>query len=98
MHWIEEKSMIGIDLKSGKNGAAPVIKLNSGHNLPTVGLGTYALHGSTCTKAVYTAIQSGYRMVDTAAFYGNEKEVGEDVWESGVPQEEIYGFGYLVST
>lgn len=52
--------MSGIDLKNGKNGSAPVIQLNSGHNLPVVGLGTYALHGSTCTNAVIAAIQSGY--------------------------------------
>ena len=82
--------MSGIDLKNGKNGSAPVIRLNSGYNLPVVGLGTYALHGSTCTNAVITAIQSGYRLIDTASFYGNEWEVGEGVRKSGVAREEIF--------
>ncbi len=82
--------MIGINLKQGKNGIAPVIQLDSGHNLPAVGLGTYSLLGDTCINAVYTAIQSGYRLIDTAAFYGNEREVGEGIRKSSVPREEIF--------
>lgn len=82
--------MSGIDLKNGQNGFAPVIRLNSGYDLPVVGLGTYALHGRTCTNAVCTAIQSGYRLIDTASFYGNEKEVGEGVRKSSVAREEIF--------
>lgn len=82
--------MTGIDLKSGRNSAAPAIHLNSGYDLPAVGLGTYALHGSICTNAVCTAIQSGYRLIDTASFYGNEKEVGKGVRRSGVAREEIF--------
>lgn len=73
-----------IDLKNGKNGTAPVVRLNSGHMLPVVGLGTYALHGDACVNAVYQAVQSGYRLIDTASFYGNEREVGEGVRQSGV--------------
>ena len=82
--------MSGIDLKNWKNGFAPVIRLNSGYDLPVVGLGTYALHGSTCTNAVISAIKSGYRLIDTASFYGNEREVGEGVRKSGVAREEIF--------
>lgn len=82
--------MSGIDLKTGKNGSAPAIHLNNGYDLPVVGLGTYALHGSTCTNAVITAIHSGYRLIDTASFYGNEREVGEGVRKSGVPRSEIF--------
>ena len=52
-----------IDLKNGKNGTAPVVRLNSGHMLPVVGLGTYALHGDACVNAVYQAVQSGYRLI-----------------------------------
>ena len=81
--------MIGIDLSSGRNGKAPVVKLSSGCDLPVVGLGTYALHGSTCVNAVRTALESGYRLIDTASFYGNEWEVGEGVRASGVPREEV---------
>ena len=82
--------MSGIDLKNGKNGSAPVIRLNSGYALPAVGLGTYALHGNTCTNAVISAIKSGYRLIDTASFYGNEREVGEGVRKSGMAREEIF--------
>ena len=78
------------DLKSGKNGKAPVITLNSGYEMPVVGLGTYSLHGSTCTNAVRTAIENGYRMIDTASFYGNEREVGVCVRASGVPRNDIF--------
>lgn len=81
--------MIGIDLSGGRNGKAPVVKLSSGYDLPVVGLGTYALHGSTCVNAVRTALESGYRLIDTASFYGNEREVGEGVRASGVPREEV---------
>ena len=78
--------MTGIDLSGGRNGKAPVVKLSSGYDLPVVGLGTYALHGSTCVNAVRTALESGYRLIDTASFYGNEREVGEGVRASGVPR------------
>ena len=81
--------MTGIDLSGGRNGKAPVVKLSSGYGLPVVGLGTYALHGSTCVNAVRTALESGYRLIDTASFYGNEREVGEGVRASGVPREEV---------
>ena len=66
-----------------------MVKLSSGYDLPVVGLGTYALHGSTCVNVVWTALESGYRLIDTASFYGNEREVGEGVRKSGVPREEI---------
>ncbi len=78
------------DLKSGENGKAPVILLNSGYGMPAVGLGTYSLHGSTCTNAVRTAIENGYRLIDTASFYGNEKEVGKGIKASGISREEIF--------
>lgn len=81
--------MNGIDLNSGRNGAAPVIPLSNGLDLPMVGLGTYALHGETCVDAVRAAIQNGYRLIDTASFYGNEREVGEGVRQSGVPRSEV---------
>ena len=96
--------MTGTDLSGGRNGKAPVVKLSSGYDLPVVGLGTYALHGSTCVNAVRTALESGYRLIDTASFYGNEREVGEGVRASGVPREEVvvqtklypnqYGYGH----
>lgn len=82
--------MNGIDRVSGRGGYAPDATLNSGYHMPALGLGTYALHGSTCTDAVCTALQSGYRLIDTASFYGNEKAVGAGVRQSGVPREEVF--------
>lgn len=82
--------MNGIDLAGGRNGYAPAVQLNDGYCMHALGLGTYALHGSTCTDAVRTALQSGYRLIDTASFYGNEKEVGTGVRQSGVPREEVF--------
>ena len=79
--------MTGIDLENGK---APAIRLSSGYDLPMVGLGTYNLRGRACTNAVCTAIQSGYRLIDTASLYGNEREPGEGVRKAGVPRSEIF--------
>lgn len=82
--------MSGIDLTHRTNGNVPVTKLNSGYDMPVVGLGTYSLHGDTCVESVVTALRSGYRMIDTASFYGNEREIGEGIRKSGVPRDEIF--------
>lgn len=58
--------------------------------MPVVGLGTYSLCGDTCVNSVRAAIQNGYRLIDTASYYGNEREVGEGIRKSGVPREEIF--------
>lgn len=78
------------NLSQGTNGNAPTVRLNSGYDMPVVGIGTYSLHGSVCVRAVEAAIQSGYRMIDTAYMYGNEREVGEAVRQSGIPRSEIF--------
>lgn len=78
------------DLSKGTNGNAPTIKLSSGYDMPIVGLGTYSLHGATCTNSVKTAIAAGFRKFDTASIYGNEEEVGQGIRESGVPRKEIF--------
>ena len=78
------------NLSQGTNGNAPTVRLNSGYDMPVVGIGTYSLRGSTCVQAVKTALQSGYRMIDTAYMYGNERKVGEAVRQSGIPRSEIF--------
>lgn len=78
------------NLSQGANGNAPTVRLNSGFDMPVVGIGTYSLRGATCVRAVKTAIRSGYRMIDTAYMYGNEREVGEAVRQSGIPRSEIF--------
>jgi len=61
-----------------------------GAKFPQIGLGTMTLKGDVCVQAVKTALQSGYSHIDTAWFYGNEKEVGEGLRQSGVKRDEIF--------
>lgn len=56
---------------------ASVVRLNSGYKMPVLGLGTWTLTGDTCENAVYAALKNGYRLIDTARYYGNEEEVGK---------------------
>ena len=70
------------------------VKLNSGYEMPIIGLGTYALDYDTCVNSVMTLIKNGGRLIDTAYMYHNEDAVGEGVRramaEYGVPREEIF--------
>ena len=63
--------------------------LNDGHTLPAIGFGTYPLRGEDGTDAIRSAIEQGYRLIDTAVNYENEEEVGRAVRRSGVPREEL---------
>ena len=67
----------------------PSALLYDGHAIPLVGLGTYPLKGDAARDAVRGAIEIGYRLIDTAAAYGNEDGVGAGIRESGVPREEL---------
>lgn len=58
--------------------------------MPIVGIGTYSLLGDVCVDSVATALQSGYRMIDTAYMYNNEESVGDGIRKSGVPREDIF--------
>lgn len=64
--------------------------LSNGVKIPCIGLGTWQTDHETTVCAVKSAISSGYRLIDTAAAYGNEESVGAGVAESGVPREEIF--------
>ena len=48
------------------------VKLNSGYEMPIIGLGTWALYGNICKESVYQSIKMGYRLIDTAQLYENE--------------------------
>jgi diketogulonate reductase-like aldo/keto reductase len=61
-----------------------------GVRIPAVGLGTMMLKDDTCIEIVSKAIQLGYRNIDTAQLYGNEREVGEGIRASGVKREDIF--------
>ena len=58
--------------------------------LPLVGFGTFKLKDQECIDAVRTALECGYRLIDTARVYRNEKEVGEGLRSSGVSREEVF--------
>ncbi len=67
------------------------IELCEGVNLPVLGFGVYQIKDAgECKKAVLDAIEAGYRAIDTAASYGNEKAVGEALAECGVPRSELF--------
>jgi diketogulonate reductase-like aldo/keto reductase len=66
------------------------IKLNSGCEIPVVGLGTWLSKPNEVENAVEAALKSGYRHIDAAAIYQNEEEVGRGIKKSGVPREEIF--------
>ena len=61
-----------------------------GAKIPAIGFGTWPMRGEECVRAVAAALEAGYRHVDTASGYGNEREVGEAIRASGVPREEIF--------
>lgn len=67
----------------------PTYRLNDGSTLPQVGFGTYPLQGREAVSAVASALEVGYRLLDSAVNYGNEAEVGEAVRASGLPREEV---------
>lgn len=65
-------------------------ELNNGVKIPALGLGTWLLNDEQTEQAVIDAIALGYRHIDTAQAYGNEKGVGEGVRKSGVDRQELF--------
>jgi 2,5-diketo-D-gluconate reductase A len=74
----------------GKAAAIPTVSLNDGNTIPVIGLGVAELSDSETEQAVSTALEAGYRMIDTASAYGNEEAVGRAIAASGVPREELF--------
>ncbi|QGZ65345.1 aldo/keto reductase [Paraburkholderia acidisoli] len=72
------------------NHPAPTIKLHNGVEMPQTGLGTWPLDDTGAAQAVASALQTGYRLVDTAENYGNETGVGEGIRQSGVARDAIF--------
>ncbi|UYM06479.1 aldo/keto reductase [Solicola gregarius] len=66
------------------------IEMNDGRTIPAIGFGTWPLKGDEGSTAVRTAIDSGYRMIDTAARYENEDAVGRAIAASDVPREQLF--------
>ncbi|WP_375485495.1 aldo/keto reductase [uncultured Mycobacterium sp.] len=70
--------------------AAPLVTLNDGNSIPLVGFGVFKVSPADTEQAVRAALQAGYRHIDTAAMYNNERETALAVAESGIPRDEIY--------
>jgi diketogulonate reductase-like aldo/keto reductase len=68
----------------------PNVTLNNGVQIPALGLGVFQTPPDETTAAVQEALRLGYRHIDTAAAYGNEREVGEAIRRSGIPRGEIF--------
>lgn len=68
----------------------PTIRLNDGRDIPQLGLGVWQTPQDEAATVVGTAIKAGYRSVDTAAIYGNERGVGEGIASAGVPRSELF--------
>lgn len=69
--------------------AIPVCRAHDGLELPAIGFGTYKVNGFTGVEAIKSAIEVGYRLIDSAFNYENEGVVGKAIRESDVPREEI---------
>jgi diketogulonate reductase-like aldo/keto reductase len=67
----------------------PTHTLNDGTTIPAIGFGTYPLKGEDGIRAIVSAVEAGYRLLDTAVNYGNESEVGEAIRRSGIARDEL---------
>ena len=81
---IQERKRIGMTAKS------PLLTLNNGVKMPALGLGVFLSPPEQTADAVRTAIENGYRLIDTAAAYGNERQVGEGIRRSGIDRSEMF--------
>lgn len=69
----------------------PSVTLNNGVTMPLLGFGVFQMNDAEeCERSVAEAIRAGYRLIDTAASYGNEEAVGNAIRRSGVPREELF--------
>ena len=70
--------------------SVPTISLNNGVEIPQLGFGVFQIPPDKAIEATTTALEIGYRHIDTAQMYGNEREVGLAVRESGIPRDEVF--------
>ena len=66
------------------------ITLNNGVKMPVIGYGVYKVYQNICAQCVKNAIEVGYRHIDTAQMYFNEKEVGDGIRLSGIPRNQVF--------
>ncbi|MDN3310775.1 aldo/keto reductase [Microbacterium oryzae] len=70
--------------------SAPHVPLSDGRSIPQIGLGVYKIPDGDAAECVRVALDAGYRHVDTAALYGNERGVGEGIRTSGIPRDDVF--------
>ncbi|PPG37797.1 oxidoreductase [Rathayibacter rathayi] len=70
--------------------SVPLIPLNDGRAIPQLGLGVYKIGDEEAARTVALALEAGYRHVDTATLYGNERGVGAGIRASGLPREQVF--------
>lgn len=66
------------------------IMLSNGVQMPMEGFGVFQIPNDACEAVVLTALKTGYRLIDTASSYQNEKAVGDAIRKSGIPREELF--------
>jgi 2,5-diketo-D-gluconate reductase A len=79
-----------VDTIAGMTDLSAPVRLDDGAAMPRIGYGTYKVGDDEAQRAVETALETGYRLVDTAEMYGNEVGVGRAIAGSGVPREEVF--------
>jgi 2,5-diketo-D-gluconate reductase A len=68
----------------------PAVRLNDGNSIPQLGLGVYKVDDDEAERTVATALEVGYRHLDTAEYYGNEAGVGRALRASGLPRDDVF--------
>jgi diketogulonate reductase-like aldo/keto reductase len=69
---------------------SPLLTLNNGIQMPAIGLGVFQSPPDHTASAVESALAEGYRLIDTAAAYGNERQVGEGIRRAGIPRDDVF--------
>ncbi|MCD8084135.1 MAG: aldo/keto reductase [Clostridiales bacterium] len=93
--WVDSLSLRESEENKGNivrefNFETKTVQLNSGYEMPIMGLGTYSLTDEECAVSIAALLEAGGRLIDTAYMYGNEAAVGQAVRDSDVPREEIF--------
>ncbi len=91
-NWVESLEILENELSTvGEfDFETKTVLLNSGYEMPIMGLGTYSLTDEECAVSIDALLQAGGRLIDTAYMYGNEAAVGQAIRDSEVPREEIF--------
>jgi 2,5-diketo-D-gluconate reductase A len=82
--------LLGANSFSESRPDIPMVTLNNGIKMPILGYGTFMLRDELCKNSVNDAISLGYRLIDTATVYGNEKAVGDGIKQSGIDRKELF--------